>query len=232
MNKIEKWLERQFDRAQVLAKNLLTALARTPELQNFYSYMTTEPQKEQTAREAENTEAATEQEVPQQKEGTAAEAEELTPEDEVDKAKQELGEMKNKYLRLYADFENYRKRSAKEKLDTIKTASGIVIKELLPVLDDFDRAQATAESESFGDEAKQYKEGIDLIRQKLQKTLEKNGLVEMADLKGTDFDPEFHEAVTQYPGEPEMKGKIVDVVEKGFMMEDKVIRYAKVVTGA
>jgi len=150
--------------------------------------------------------------------------------DEVEKLKQELGESKDKYLRLYSDFENFRRRTAKERIELSKTANKDLMVTLLSVLDDFDRAK-----KSIGDDPQEVapvKEGFDITYKKLFKALEGKGLKEMEDAKGKDFDTEFHEAVTQFPAPSEdMKGKVIDVVEKGYMLDDKVIRFAKVVVG-
>jgi molecular chaperone GrpE len=148
---------------------------------------------------------------------------------ETDNLKMELGEMKEKYIRLYSEFDNFRKRTAKEKIDLAKTASEDVIKSLLSTLDDFERAL-----KAFGDDeqVKLAKEGVEIIYNKLYKTLEAKGLKAMVSI-GETFDVELHEAITQIPAPSEdMKGKIIDEVEKGYYLNDKVIRFAKVVTGA
>lgn len=137
-------------------------------------------------------------------------------------------ELKEKYLRLYSEFENYRRRTAKERLDLIKTASEDVIVEMLPVLDDFERA-LKAESAGINESSN---EGIRLIYQKLLKSLGSKGLKPMEELTGASFDADLHEAITQIPApSEELKGKIVDVVEKGYFLGEKVVRYAKVVIG-
>lgn len=137
-------------------------------------------------------------------------------------------EMRNKYLRLVAEFDNYRKRTNREKLELVNTAGGKVISELLPVLDDFDRAKATAEDENTEEV---FSEGVSLVYEKLYKTLYHLGLKAMQS-KGAAFDPELHEAITEIvmPNE-EMKGKIVDVIEEGYLLNDRIIRHAKVVVG-
>ncbi len=152
-----------------------------------------------------------------------AEAFEMTPEE---KAKLELAEMKDKYLRLYADFENFRRRTAKERLELIGTANADTIKNILPVVDDFERAIKSFDATT---EVKALKEGVDLIYTKLYKTLESKGLKPMKTV-GEPFDAEIHESIAQFPA-PEQKGKVVDEVEKGYFLNDKVIRYAKVVVG-
>ncbi|MBY5952124.1 MAG: nucleotide exchange factor GrpE [Cyclobacteriaceae bacterium] len=150
--------------------------------------------------------------------------------DPLAKMQGELAEMKDKYLRLYSDFENFRKRNAKERLDLIKTASEEVLRDLIPVVDDFERAFKASENES---DAGKVREGNHLIFQKFVKVLESKGLKVMEDQIGHPFDAETQEAITQIPApSEEMKGKVIDVVEKGYTLGDKVVRYAKVVTGA
>ncbi|MEP0714373.1 nucleotide exchange factor GrpE [Algoriphagus sp.] len=142
----------------------------------------------------------------------------------------EVADLKDKYLRLYSDFENYRKRTAKERLDLISTASEDVIKDLIPVVDDFERAFKASEQV---DEGSKVREGNFLIFQKMVKILASKGLKPMDDLIGKPFDADTQEAITQIPAPSEdLKGKVVDVVEKGYVLGDKVVRYAKVVTGA
>ncbi len=134
----------------------------------------------------------------------------------------ELAELKDKYLRLYSDFDNFRKRTAKEKLDMIQSASAGVIKDVLPVIDDIERAIANAQEGEIT-------EGISLIFNKLQQTLAAKGLKAM-DAKGEVFNPDLHEAITQFPAPSEEdKGKVFDVIEKGYYLNDKVLRFAKVV---
>lgn len=149
--------------------------------------------------------------------------------EEVLKLKQQVEEAKDKYLRLYADYENFRRRTAKEKIDFFKTANQDLIKVLLPVLDDFERARKAFEQEGL--DTKTLKEGVELIFQKLFKNLEAKGLKTMQSI-GETFDSDLHEAITQIPSpSPELKGKIVDELEKGYYLEDKVIRFAKVIIG-
>lgn len=147
-----------------------------------------------------------------------------------EKLSAEVAELKEKYLRLYSDFENFRKRTAKERIDLIKTASEEVLKDLVPVVDDFERAFKAAEKEA---DAQKIQEGNHLIFQKLVKILESKGLKPMEDLIGQPFNPDTQEAITQIPSpSPELKGAVVDVVEKGYFLGEKVVRFAKVVTGA
>ena len=145
-----------------------------------------------------------------------------------DELTQQIQDEKDKYVRLYAEFENYRKRTAKEKLELFETAAENLIKNLLPVLDDFERAIAEMKKNKEDELVK----GVELIYDKFKKTLEKEGLKSIDVEKGTDFDPEIHEAIAQIPVEDEkMKNKIVDVVEQGYRLGNKIIRFPKVVTG-
>ncbi len=140
----------------------------------------------------------------------------------------ELKEMKEKYLRLYADFENHRKRVIKERLELIKTASRDTLSALLPVLDDFDRAKKSADDENSPES---FSDGVKLVYQKLYGILKEKGLKQM-DSTGSKFDPELHEAVTEIPApSDEQKGVIIDTIEKGYFLNDKIIRHAKVVVG-
>ena len=152
----------------------------------------------------------------------------LTPEEEIIELKQQVGELKNKYLRIYAEFENFRKRSVREKLDMMKTAAQDTMSVLLPVLDDFDRAKKVADSP---DSAEKFSEGIELLYHKLYNILKNKGLESM-ESNGETFDVELHEAITEIPAPTEeMKGKVIDTVEKGYKLRDKIIRHAKVVVG-
>ncbi len=154
-----------------------------------------------------------------------AEAFELSPDEKI---KIEMAELKDKYLRLYADFENFRRRTAKERLELVSTANADTVKAILPIIDDFERATQSFDSTS---EVEPLKEGVALIYTKLYKTLEMRGLKPMKTL-GLPFDAEYQESIAQFPApSPELKGMVVDEVEKGYMLNDKVIRYAKVVVG-
>lgn len=151
-----------------------------------------------------------------------ADAEESEPIDE-------LAEQKEKYIRLYSEFENFRRRTNKEKLEMITTANERLVLDLLPVLDDFERAM---KSVGNAEGAESLKEGVDLIYNKLLKTLEGKGLKPI-NATGEVFDADLHEAITQIPAPSEkMKGKVIDEVEKGYYLGEKVIRYSKVVIGA
>ena len=153
------------------------------------------------------------------------EVEKNSSENEIQKEDQDF---KEKYIRLYSEYENYRKRTAKEKIDLITNASENVIKELLPILDDFERA---IDNNKNVEDASVLKEGFDLIYSKMHKGLINQGLKPM-EANGKDFDSEIHEAITKIPAPKEkLKGKVVDVIEKGYQINEKVIRYAKVVVG-
>ena len=142
----------------------------------------------------------------------------------------EVAELKEKYLRLYSDFENFRKRTAKERMELISTASEGLMQDLIPVVDDFERAFKANEYEEDG---KKVLDGNHLVFQKFVKILQNKGLKSMDGLIGKPFDAETQEAITQIPAPTkELKGKVVDVIENGYTLGDKVVRFAKVVTGA
>ena len=150
------------------------------------------------------------------------------PQSEASRTDTELADLKDKYLRLAAEFENYKRRTTKERIELFKTASQELMVALLPVLDDFERARNATASTT---DANAVRESIEIIQSKLNKTLQQKGLTAM-ETKGGDFDAELHEAITQIPApSDDMKGKIVDEVEKGYYLGDKVIRHAKVVLG-
>ncbi|MBK6340631.1 MAG: nucleotide exchange factor GrpE [Bacteroidetes bacterium] len=149
-------------------------------------------------------------------------------ESEVEKLKAELGEAKDKYLRIFAEFDNSKRRNAKERLELIKTAGLEILQDLLPVLDDLGRAEKIIETAT---DLENVKKGFDLIKEKLVRTLQNKGLKAMESI-GADFDADFHEAITEIPApNPEMVGKVVDEVEKGYILNEKIIRYAKVIVG-
>lgn len=184
-----------------------------PEMKRFFKkVMNTENQNEEKL-DIENTIETTENQT------------ELSVEEQL---KEELANEKDKFLRLFAEFENYKKRTTKERIELFKTANQDVLQSMLPILDDFDRAW----NEISKSEDKTLVEGIQLIHNKLKDTLNSKGL-ELVELKAGDaFDADFAEAVTQIPAPSEdLKGKIVDVIEKGYKLGDKIIRYPKVVTG-
>ena len=139
---------------------------------------------------------------------------------------QDLASEKDKFLRLFAEFENYKRRTSKERVELFKTANQEVLLAMLPVLDDFDRA--IAEIKKTDDNI--LIQGVELIQEKLKSTLVSKGLEEVEIKAGDAFDADFAEAITQIPA-PKMKGKIVDVIEKGYKLGDKIIRFPKVVIG-
>jgi molecular chaperone GrpE len=158
-------------------------------------------------------------------ESTSAPEQELSEEE---KLRKEVADWKDKYTRLFAEFDNFRKRSIKERSDIIGAAAGDVIKEIIPVLDDFDRAIKANEST---EDVAIIKEGFVLIHNKMYKRLEAKGL-KPVDATGKPFDTDFHEAITSIPAPSEdLKGKVVDEVEKGYLLHEKVLRFSKVVIG-
>jgi len=182
------------------------------------------------AEEVENKEGA------KQTKNNAASEKESEVQEEVPEEKSELelmtdkyNEINDKYLRLYSEFDNFRKRTGKEKLELYKTAGEDIMTALLPVKDDFERAmKSMADSE----DVKGVKEGVELIYQKFKKILEQKGLKAIDSAVGKELDVNFHEAITRIPApEKKLKGKIIDEVEKGYELNDKVIRYTKVVIG-
>ena len=142
--------------------------------------------------------------------------------------KVELQEAKDKYLRLYSEFENYRRRTSKEKIEMIDSANKDLLKEILPISDDFERAiKSSSDSKNIIDE-----EGVNLIYQKLKGILEKHNLKKMDIKVGDDFNSEIHEAITSTQSDKKLKGKIVDVIEDGYMIGEKILRFGKVVIGS
>jgi molecular chaperone GrpE len=137
----------------------------------------------------------------------------------------EVAEYKDKYLRLYSEFENYRRRTSKERLELISTANSGLMKALIPIADDFDRALKAGTEGAV--------EGVELIFNKFKNTLEGTGLKKMETASGDDFDEDFHEAITQIPApDKSLAGKIIDIIEPGYFLGEIVIRFAKVVTGS
>lgn len=193
-------------------------------------------QKKQT----EKTSAATENEMPTDNiADTTAETEvnqtepKTTNEDKLAYTEEQyqlkVNELNDKYLRLYSEFDNFRKRSLKEKIELSRTASEDIIKDLLPVLDDFDRAISSMQNT---DQIEALKEGVQLIYSKMKSVFASKGLQEI-NSKGQAFDTDFHEAVTSIPAPSEdLVNKVVDEIQKGYMLHDKVIRFSKVVTGS
>lgn len=146
----------------------------------------------------------------------------------LEELEQELTESKDKFLRLFAEFDNFKKRTAKERMELRSTAAMDTLQSLLPVLDDFDRAKKVAEDKNTEEV---FTEGVNLVYQKLQSVMGARGVKKM-ESTGEDFDPELHEAITEIPApNEEMKGKIIDTIEPGYYLNDKIIRYAKVVVG-
>ena len=142
--------------------------------------------------------------------------------------REDLTKEKDKFLRLFAEFENFKKRTSKERMDLFKTAGQDVIVSLLPILDDFDRAL----KEISKSEDNELFKGVELISNKFKETLKNKGLAEVEVGQGDVFDAEIHDAVTQIPApDKKLKGKIIDVIEKGFTLGDKIIRHPKVVVG-
>ncbi|MFD2541110.1 nucleotide exchange factor GrpE [Lacinutrix gracilariae] len=164
--------------------------------------------------------------IEEQVEQTTAETQELSVEEQL---QGELQQEKDKFLRLFAEFENYKKRTSKERIELFKTASQDVMVSLLPIIDDFERAITHIDEDK---EAEELRKGVHLIYQKLLSTLEQKGLEAIKVEKGDAFNADDHEAITQIPAPSEdLKGKVIDVVEKGYRLGEKVIRYPKVVIG-
>jgi molecular chaperone GrpE len=160
--------------------------------------------------------------------GTSLLNDRVGDENELEKLQEDLQAQKDKYLRLFAEFDNFRKRSAKERLDLMQTAGKEVIVSLLDVLDDCDRAEKQLQNSN---DLNQIREGVQLVFNKLRTTLQNKGLQTMESLR-QDFDPEKHEAITEIPAPShDLKGKIIDELTKGYYLNDKLIRFAKVVVG-
>jgi molecular chaperone GrpE len=152
----------------------------------------------------------------------------VIPDEETQKLRSELEEQKDKYIRLFAEFDNYKRRTSRERIDLMQTASREVMVSLLQVLDDSNRAEKQMQESNDID---QIKEGVQLVFNKFRKTLQSQGLKAMESLH-TDFDVEKHEAITEIPvDDKKLKGKVVDVIEEGYYLNDKLIRFAKVVVG-
>lgn len=160
--------------------------------------------------------------------GTTHLNEPVTEEPEIEKLKMELEEAKDKYVRKVAEFENFKRRNAKERIELIQTAGRDVITDILAVLDDCDRAQKQLETADFTDAVK---DGVLLVFNKLRTTLQAKGVRPM-EIINTDFNPDLHEAITEIPApSDDMKGKVLDEIMKGYYLNDKIIRHAKVVVG-
>lgn len=153
---------------------------------------------------------------------------ELTLEEQLKEKEIEIAELKDKYLRVFAEFDNFKKRTIKEKMDFMRNASRDVLSDMLPVLDDFDRAKQSAEDDKS---TEQFSDGVNLVYNKIHSVVKSKGLKEM-ETTGEVFDPELHEAITKIPAPNEdMKGKIIDTITKGYYLNDTIIRHAKVVVG-
>jgi len=145
-----------------------------------------------------------------------------------EKLEEDLAKEKDKFLRLFAEFENYKKRTTKERIDLFKTANQEVLQAMLPILDDFDRAMI----EIYKTDDENLITGVTLIHEKLKNTLVSKGLEQVEINPGDDFNADFAEAITQIPApSADLKGKIVDVIEKGYKLGDKIIRFPKVIIG-
>lgn len=150
--------------------------------------------------------------------------------EEESREEEEIAALNDKYLRLYSEFDNYRKRTLRERIELIKTASAEVVTQLLPILDDLERAILA--HQAAGEPAVALMDGVNLIYNKFLALLGQQGLEQMKTM-GNEFDTDFHEAVTTLPvDDPEMKGKVVDEIQKGYLLNGKVIRFAKVVVGS
>jgi molecular chaperone GrpE len=160
--------------------------------------------------------------------GTSYLSDDVDEENEINKLKDELQQQKDKYIRLVAEFSNYKKRTDKERYEQIQTAGREIITSLLDTVDDADRAEKQFQN---SDDIAQIKEGVKLVFNKLRTTLQNKGLKAMESIN-TDFDVEKHEAITEIPvSSDESKGKVVDDIQKGYYLNDKIIRHAKVVVG-
>ena len=159
--------------------------------------------------------------------GTQHLTEPMVEESEMEALKTKIDELNDRHLRQAAEFENYKRRNAKERMELIQTAGKEVITDLLDVLDDSERAQKVMES---SDNVEQIREGINLVFTKLRNSLQSKGLKAM-EAKGKVFNPDLHEAITEIEAGPDLKGKVVDEVMKGYYLNDKIIRFAKVVVG-
>lgn len=174
------------------------------------------------------TEKVEDQNQPQEEQHTEA-AIQLINEDKITELQAKVDELNDKYLRLYSEFDNFRKRTAKEKIELIQSASENAFKIMLPIVDDFDRA---IKSNSDITDAKVISDGVNLIYSKFKTTLSQKGLEEMKSI-GEPFNTDLHEAITNVPAPSEdLKGKVIEELEKGYMLNGKVIRFAKVVIGS
>ena len=185
--------------------------------------------KQTEAAEMENEEVKAAEANSENENNTQNEVENESEKDPLEELQDQYNQLNDKYLRLYSDFENFRKRTAKERIDLLRSGGEDVFKILLPIIDDFERAKTNMETAT---DVPSVKEGVELIYHKLIKELGAKGLKPM-ESKGEVFDSEVHEAITQIPApSDDLKGKVVDEVEKGYYLNEKVIRFAKVVVGS
>jgi len=193
--------------------------------ENFNDYDNSEKSEEVAVEQPENEASEANGDAEKEKE------KEVVVEDtrsEEEKLKEELSKINDKYVRLSAEFDNYRKRSLKEKMEMIKSAGQDIFLNILPVIDNFERAMKSIEK---SDNIDAVKEGITLIYENFKTFMKQRGVTEI-ECVNLDFDTDFHEAVTKIPvTDKKMKGKVVDVIEKGYMLSDKVLRFSKVVIG-
>jgi len=187
----------------------------------------------EVANQDQNRSSKSKQDIKMDKEHQAkqeAKAEKTEEVSDLEKISRKLDDQKEKFLRLYSEFENFKRRTGKEKIELIKTANEDLVADLLPILDDFERAGKAAQEEN-GESS--VPDGYKLIRSKLLKVLEQNGLKPMEDKVGSEFNADLHQAISQYPtSDKKLKGKIIEITEKGYYLGDKVIRFAKVVIGS
>lgn len=186
---------------------------------------------EETKSKVEETKVEETQSTKEQEKSSKAEEnkkEESAPKDEITLLKEQLAASNDKYLRLSAEFDNYRKRTLKEKTEMLKSAGENILVKILPVIDNFERALNSIETSQ---DKESLKEGVQLIYNNFKDFLKQQGVSEI-DAKHQELDTDLHEAITKIPAQDEkLKGKIVDVVEKGYKLNDKVIRFSKVVMG-
>lgn len=148
--------------------------------------------------------------------------------EDIEELQSKVSDLKDKHIRLLAEFDNFKKRTLRERLDLMNSASKDVMLAILPVLDDFDRAKKSSEK---GESGEIFSEGVSLVYNRLYQILQNKGLKSI-ESNGAEFDPEWHEAITEIPAPtPDLKGKVIDTIEKGYMLHDKIIRHAKVVVG-
>jgi molecular chaperone GrpE len=207
-----------------MAKKLIKSIANkfkkmSEEVKNTVESEENQPKEQNTTTETGAADNASAENTAQQTDNVAADPAKVWED--------KYNELNDKYLRLHAEFDNYKRRTARERIELIATSNAEMLKAMLPVLDDFDRGFKTMEK---ADNVLALREGVELIYNKLKNTLASKGLEEMKSI-GEPFDADVHEAITNVPAGDEMVGKVVDEVEKGYALNGKVIRYAKVVVG-